>query len=497
MPSSTRAVLGCLLLLAATSALADSPLTSTDFHTAYRELPAVQLAQSGDVRATYVFLASDAPNDQKLAAANALGWEYERASGFVEHLAQAKGVRVAALDEQALTASQRFALGYLVALADYLDLQPLQPGVKGVRGMKPVALLQSAAKALPDDFAVQYALALVQAQAAMKSSWCEVFQIPDAVVRRFPAGKRNLRPGALESAQGYLAGYEESCESSKAAARGEKDELNQVYTLSKLGRQVVAGTQGGAVVWDADSPTPLAVHDGFICRGVTVGDAVWLGCEAEVLRWDGKAFTSFLPRQAKHSAVYYQPMAGPGRTPWVRLGKKTWGWDGAKFSPVKPPWTGDAYDAVFFQGRAYWIESLQAVHSEGRVYQKDSAGYPGGDPRRLRLDDAGQLWVEDFESGLFRFVGDRFVKHPGLDTKASGVAVDVARGRRWLLHYTKGLVLQPSGAPEVAIDLSELQYLRDLLLDAETGDVWVAGWTEVVRLRQDGPSWAKQRFRVK
>ncbi|MEW5740957.1 MAG: hypothetical protein AB1938_18700 [Myxococcota bacterium] len=498
MPISCRALpLG--VLACASVALADSPLTSTDFHTAYRDVRAVQAAEAKDLDATYTFLASDAPNDQKLAAANALGWEGDYASGFVTHLAKSKGVPESALDAKALTASQRFVLGYLAALADYFEMKPLEPGAKGVRGARPLTLLQSAAKALPDDFSVQYALALVQAQAAMNSSWCEVFQIPDAVVKRFPAAKRNLRPGALESAAGYLAAYEESCAGSKAAQRVKKDELNQVYTLSKLGRQVVAGTQGGVVVWDPDSPEPVAVHEGFICRGVTVGAAVWLGCEAEVLRWDGTAFTSFLPRSAKNSAVYYQPMVGPDGTPWVRLGKKTWAFDAGKqaFAPVQPPWKGDPYDAVFFQGRAYWIDFLQAVHSEGRVFAKGSAGYPGTDPRRLRIDSAGQLWVEDFESGLFRFVGERFVKHPGLDTKASGVLVDVARGRKWLLRYTQGLVLQPAGAPDVAIDLPELQFMRDLLLDESSGDVWVAGWTEVVRLKQDGKSWARQRFRVK
>jgi hypothetical protein len=38
--------------------------------------------------------------------------------------------------------------------------------------------------------------------------------------------------------------------------------------------------------------------------------------------------------------------------------------------------------------------------------------------------------------------------------------------------------------------------MRDLLLDTN-GDVWVAGWTQLVRIRPDGPTWAKQRFIVK
>lgn len=488
-----------LVTLGAAAAWADSPLTSTDFHTAYADVPAVQAAAKGDVDGALALLASDAPNDQKLAVANALGWEGDFATPFVEYLAHGKRVAPKALTAAMLTPSQRFVLGYLVAMASYLELKALQPGAGGVLGMTGEALLRDAARVLRDDFTVQYALALVQAQAAMDGSWCEVFQLPAAVVKRFPAKARNLRPGALESAQGYLAGYEESCAGSKAAQRVAQEQLNQVYSLSRLGKQVVAGTQGGVVVWDPDSPAPVATHDGFICNGITAKGAVWVGCEAEVLRWDGQAFTSFLPRKAKQSAVYYHPMLGPDGALWVRLGKKTWAFDDAKqrFTPVQAPWSGDPYDAVFFQERPYWIEFLSAIQAGPRTYAKSSAGYPGSDPRRLRVDEKGELWVEDFESGLFRFVGDRFVKQPGVDAKGSGVAVDVARQRTWLLHYTQGLVLVEKGAAPKPIDLSELQYLRDLLLDPDTGDVWVAGWNQVVRLTQDGAGWVKQRFRVK
>lgn len=488
-----------LVTLGAAAARADSPLTSIDFHPAYADVPAVKAVAKGDLDSAFTFLASDAPNDQKLAAASALGWEGDHATPFIEALAHERHVTPEALTAAQLTPSQRFVLGYLVALAGYLDLKALKPGASGVFGMTGEALLEDAARALPTDFAVQYTLALVQAQAAMDGSWCEVFQIPDAVVKRFPAKARNLRPGALEAAQGYLAGYEESCAGSKAAQRVEREQLNQVYTLSRLGRQVVAGTQGGVVVWDPDSPTPVATHGGFICSGVTAKGAVWLGCEAEVLRWDGHAFTSFLPRKAKQSAVYYHPMLGPDGALWVRLGKKTWAFDDAKqrFVPVQAPWTGDPYSAAFFQERPYWIEFLSAIHAGSRTYAKASAGYPGRDPRRLRIDERGELWVEDFESGLFHFLGDRFVKQPGVDEKGSGVAVDVERQRTWLLHYTQGLVLVEKGAAPRPIDLSELQYMRDLLLDPATGDVWVAGWNQVLRLRQDGREWAKQRFRVK
>ena len=245
----TRAVVLTLVTWAA-FARADSPLTSTDFATAYPELLAVQRAKQGDAAAAYAFLAGTASNDQKLAVANALGWSGDFATGFFQALAAQRDLKPEQLEVKDLDASQLFVAGYLVAMADYLELEPLEPGAKGVRGKSGQFLLERAAAQLKEDFTVQYTLALVKAQKAMSGPWCEVFRIPNEVVARFPPTQRNLRAGALESAQGYLQGYEESCPGSKAAGRAEVEAFNQAYSLSKLGEQLVVGTQGGVVVWD-------------------------------------------------------------------------------------------------------------------------------------------------------------------------------------------------------------------------------------------------------
>lgn len=492
--------LACCLLIAG-PALADSPLTSIDFAAAYPDVPGVQAAREHNLESAHVFLASTADNGLKLAVASALGWEGDFATGFFEFLAKQKGVEAQALEARHLDASQLFAAGYLVATARYLDLKALQPKGRGVWRMTGLELLGAAAARLPEDFAVQYALALVRAQQVMSNpkKWCEVFRLPDAVVRAFPEGKRNLRPGALEAAQGYLQGYEESCPAS--AARKRRQELNQLYSVSKLGRHVVAGTQSGVVVWDPERPEPVAIRDGFICRGVTWRGAVWHGCEAEVVRWDGERFTGFLPASKTGGGVYYEVMLGPDDGLWVRRGKQTWAWDEARgrFSPVTPPWKSDVYDARFVFGSWFWVEFLSAIKTPQKTFTRGSVEYPGTDPRSFTVDATGGLWVADFESGLLRYDDGarRFVRVPGVSTKASGVAVDVARKRTWMLHYTDGLVLLNHGGATETIPLGELEFMRDLLLDDDTGDVWVAGWNQLVRLRADGPTWAKQRFVVR
>lgn len=494
-PTSVKPLLITLLLLGAAGAFADSPLTSTDFAGAYADDAALQAARKVPSEA-YAVLAGDASNDCKLALANMLGGGH--AEGFLTALARELGKPAEGLTVKDLTPSQRFVTGYLIALDHYLELEPLQPGGRGVWGMKPLALLDSAAAALPDDFAVQLTRSLVRAQKALSGNWCQVFRLPNEVLTRFPPARRNLRPGAVEAAFGYLRAYESSCPGSKAASREQLEALNQLYTLSRLGSQVVAGTQGGAVVWNPAQEQPVATHPGFICKGLQRGDAVWVGCEAEVLRWDGARFQSFLSRKQKGSALYYEPMLGPDGALWVRLGKQTWAFDDAtgRFKKVTPPWQSEPYDARFVDGAWCWIDFLNAVQVGTTRFPKSSPAYPGSDPRRFRVDGTGALWVEDFESGLFRFDDGRFVKQPGLDEKGSGVAVDQARDRRWLLHYTRGPLLLEHGKSR-QIDLTELQYMRDLLLDETSGDLWVAGWTGLVRLHADGAEWSKQRFRVR
>lgn len=497
-----RPALVSALLVVATAALADSPLTSIDLATAYPDVPAVQAARAGDLEAAYGYLASTADNGSKLAVANALGWRGDFATGFFEFLASAQRAPPRSLELAQLDASQAFVAGFLVARADALHLKPLASKGRGVWRMTGEQLLQHAARQLPDDFAVHYALALVQAQRQLHAGdkrWCEVFSAPDAALRRFPEEKRNLRPAAVEAAQGYLSGYEAYCPASTVAKRKKREALNQVYSLSRAGRHVVAGTQGGVVVWDPEQPQPVAVREGFICRGLAWRGAAWVGCEGEVVRWDGAQLTSFLATTKKGQGVYFEPMRGPDDSLWVRRGKQTWSWDEAanRFVAVSPPWKGDVYDAHFWRDRWYWVEFKNSVRTPTRTFPLKSVNYPGADPRAFTEDETGALWVQDFEAGFFRYDGERFVKVPGVDGKGSGVAVDVERKRTWLLHYTDGLTLLRDGAPLERVALDELENMRALLLDPTTGDVWVGGWGQLVRLRADGPTWAKQRLVVR
>ena len=431
----------------------------------------------------------------------ALGWEGTNASAFLEALSRARRFDPEALELKSAAPADAFVLGYLRAMEDYLELTPIRAG-KGLAGRKPIELLEFAARGLPDDFAVQFVTAMVRAQKTMGNAdqWCEVFKGPQKVLEQFPVPKRNLRPGAVEAAMGYLSGYEESCPASKVAISKKQEELNQIYAIAKLGTQIVAGTQGGVVVWQPDSHQPVAIQDEFICGHVVVWEgAAWAGCDKHVFRWDGHTFKSYLSNAANDSE-YYAPMLGTDGKLWVRYGKKTLAYEKAvdRFVEFQAPWKATSpYDAqVTRTGTVWWIDFLNSIHSGGRTYRLKSAEYPGRDPRRFREDSSGALWVEDFESGLFRLNSEgTFVREPGVESQASGVALELNHEQLFLLHYRKGLVIRQSGTTLQTIDLSELEFMRDLFLDRD-GDVWVGGWNRLLRLREENGKWTKDVYRV-
>ncbi|HEY3452430.1 MAG TPA: hypothetical protein VGK67_39165 [Myxococcales bacterium] len=502
--SGLALALALAVLASATSARADSPLTSIDLSAGYDDLPAVKAARASKKLqgSALEFLASaNAPMDQQVAVAYAAGWGQQHANTFIEALAAAHQREAIALEAKDLVPAEKFLLGYLIALDKYLDLQPLQAGASGVRGMLPSKLVDEGAAAFPNDFAVQYVRALVDVQGRPVEKWCDIYKVPKKVLDRFPAAKRNLRPAAVQSAVDYLALYEQSCPGSKAAVDEKRAQLNQIYTLARVGPHLIAGTQGGVAVWDPAAPAkPVAIHPEFICNAIAWGGMAWAGCDQSVVRWDGKAFKSYLANK-DNDAEYYHPMSGPDGSLWVRYGGKTFAYDKASdaFKPVQAPWPGGPYDAlVTKQGEVWWIDFLNSFSNRQKTFQLKSAEYPGSDPRRFREDAAGRLWVEDFESGLYRFdpASGKFLHEDGLAQKGTGVAFDLKTERLWMLHYTEGPYLKTNGRVQQTFDMKQDGYLRDLLLD-EDGTVWVGSHSGIVRMREKDGNWVMDRLRVR
>lgn len=494
---------------AASPLAADSPLSSTDFATAYSELEAVRVA-----RATHrveglvlALLLGKQGTDQKAAVVNALGWGDDargRALTFVEGLAAARGTALDDLRLSQLTAADRFVLGYLLAIS--LEPGPLKPNSVDLWGATPQALLDQAAVALPNDFTVHYVRGLLEAQTAMDSSWCSAYLATARVLDRFPPVRRNLRAAAVKSAQAYMQGYAKDCTPAptKAPRPGAQPkrlgaEANQNYALAKLDALVVAGTQIGVVVWDPKRSEPLAYQEEKICGTlVRSGDSVWAGCDGRVLRFDGRTFKSYLPNPAQ-DAMYYAPFLGSGGALFVRYGARAWEYQPGSdtFAPIDLRLGGEPYDLLERRnGERWWIEFLKSMHAPSGVLALRSQAYPGSDPRTLIEDARGQLWVADFDKGFYRYDDARqvFVHEEPVSSKGVDVAADGSR--TFLLHYTDGVVVKPADGATSTIPLGDLEYMRDMLLD-EDGSLWVAGWNKLVRLREGPKGWAREAWVAK
>ncbi|NMB76555.1 MAG: hypothetical protein GYA21_15660 [Myxococcales bacterium] len=494
-----------ILLVFSANARADSPLTSTDLASAYGDVPAVaEAAQTGRVAGEVLsFLLSNAPTGEKAAVVNALGWKFEGRQNGLEFARALAGVRQASLEGLRvldISPADRMVLGYLLALDDYFKLKPLKKGAPGILGATPDELLDSAARELPDDFCVAMVRALVRAQKAMNKDWCQVYRESAAVLERFAPDRRNLRPAAVASIESYMGLYEKDCPGSPAARREEREQLNQIYSLARLGSSIVVGTQGGVVVWQPGKKDPVAIFPAFICSHlVNFKDAVFAGCDRQVVRWDGNGFRSYLESKA-NDATYYAPMLGPGGRLWARYGRRLYAYDARRdrFERIESPWSGSPFDAaVGPDGKLWWIDFLRAIcRGKERIALKSEV-YPGSDPRAFYTDELGRFWVGDFNAGMFRFddSAGRFIHEDGVVAKGMGVAWDGRREILWLLHYTDGLVQKQNGQVIEKMNLRDLNYMRDFLLD-EAGDVWVGGHNQLLRLRRTEQGFERDAYRL-
>lgn len=201
------------------NAYADSPLTSTDIASAYEDMLIVSRAKSqkkldGEV---LNFLLSDASLDEKAAVINALGWNFDRQNNgylFLEGLANSKGLSVKDMSLQNLSYSDRFVLGYLLAMDDYFHVSPIDKNSDvPLFKVTPLELLNSVALELPDNFTAHFIRALVEAQVNFDDAenWCNVYQVHQLVLNRFASDKRNLRASAVENVMGYINLYRDYC----------------------------------------------------------------------------------------------------------------------------------------------------------------------------------------------------------------------------------------------------------------------------------------------
>ena len=262
---------------------------------------------------------------------------------------------------------------------------------------------------------------------------------------------------------------------------------DQIYELARHGRHLFLGAQGGASVIDVPTGQRVAAYDEFICNAaVVVANEFWTGCDKHVLRWSPqRGWREYLAND-ENDADYYDLLVDPQGQLLVAYGSQQWRYDAGTDTFESTPSTfGGSYHAVFHEGELWSIDFMNGIRHGSSLIPVSSPVYPVRDPRRLSIDSQGRLYAEDFGAGIFRWDGQRFLQVHGITAKGTGVAYDAARNRAWLLHYTDGLTVTIDDQVVKTIDLSDLTYMRRMLLESD-GSVWVAGWPGLVRIRWDG-----------
>jgi hypothetical protein len=187
-----------LLLAAVGSARADSPLTSTNFWKAYRDIPAVRQAhdiERLDTTLANYLLSKRNSIAKKAAVINALNWNYnglQNAMLFREVLGQKYKLAPGRVDAR-LTADETFCLAYLTAMDDYFH-------VNASLKMADRARLRN-----PKSFTVAIVDALIRCQSEFKTP-TKLWPVISAVLDN-PQLTQDMRPRAKEAIKEYMHLY--------------------------------------------------------------------------------------------------------------------------------------------------------------------------------------------------------------------------------------------------------------------------------------------------
>jgi hypothetical protein len=194
-----------LLMLINYSAKADSPLTSTDFYTAYSNIDIVNEAHKTQKFTDKIgdYLSSPQNSiDKKVAVVNALGWNFDGkndAELFRRYLGKKYGIRnklTVSMDD--FTGDELLCLGYMTAMDDYFKPQDA------------IEIVEMALKKDPKSYTFNIITSLVKAQNMMDKSWCDLFKLTDAVDKNSSL-TMDMKKDAIKIIFDYMNLYKDSC----------------------------------------------------------------------------------------------------------------------------------------------------------------------------------------------------------------------------------------------------------------------------------------------
>lgn len=181
--------------------LAGSPLTSTNIHEAYKDSAIIQLALKTEGKLTVALMnyLSDTkkPIELKIALINALGWDFNgknNSTQFYEYLKENQNLK----DINETSADILICYAYLKALDNYFDVDDA------------IKFAQKAKLKEKNSYTINIICALIEAQKAMGSDWCEVYNLTNNV-RINDALQIDMKEDAIKIIFEYMDLYKDYC----------------------------------------------------------------------------------------------------------------------------------------------------------------------------------------------------------------------------------------------------------------------------------------------
>lgn len=194
-----------VLLIASSTAMADSPLTSTNFAKAYANEPIVIKASKTNGLLTMELMdylsEKKNPIDVKMALINELGWKTSsknNAGLFMVYLKAKYGYSSEAKFLKKGKKHDLLSMAYLKAMDNYFNVD------------EAIKIAERALKKNKKSRTTNLIVGLIKAQKTMDSNWCEVYKITNRV-RENKKLKDDIKPEAVKIIYGYMDIYEDSC----------------------------------------------------------------------------------------------------------------------------------------------------------------------------------------------------------------------------------------------------------------------------------------------
>jgi len=183
--------------------LADSPITSTDFYTAYSDVAMVNTAKSSGKITEEIsnyLLSKDNDIDMKMAVINALSWDFDgkkNAEIFTTFLLK-KYEQTDKINYDKMSSEDLCCLGYLTAMDNYFVVD------------EALKILNIAKNKNQKSYTIAIITAIVEAQKAMDTDWCRVWKVCETVQNNKKL-KKDIRDDAIKVIFDYVVLYKESC----------------------------------------------------------------------------------------------------------------------------------------------------------------------------------------------------------------------------------------------------------------------------------------------